>query len=174
MFRTLMVLFALLSPSTQAAEPATIYPRTLLIVSDMEASKRFYGYALGLKLTRDAPIADAVTWKHLGIADTHAARIVVYDTAETLYGKPRESAVIALLQVSDPPLPRRPRAANLMAGDAVMALRTDDIDTVIARLKEIGAIFAVEPVRTPDGLIEMAVLDPDGVRMQINQRPDRE
>lgn len=174
MTRMLMILLAMVAGPAQAAEPAVIYPRTLLIVSDMEASKRFYGYALGLKLTRDAPITDAVTWRHLGIADTHAARIVVYDTAEALYGKPRESAVIALLQVSDPPLPRRPRAANLMAGDAVMALRTDDIDTVIARLKEIGATFAVDPVRTPDGLIEMAVLDPDGVRLQINQRPDRD
>lgn len=174
MIRTLILLFTALAAPARADEPATIYPRTLLIVSDMEASKRFYGYALGLKLMRDAPITDAITWKHLGIADTHAARIVVYDTADALYGRPRESAVIALLQVSDPPLPKRPRAAALMAGDAVMALRTDDIETVTARLKEIGATFAVEPVRTPDGLIEMAVLDPDGVRLQINQRPDRD
>jgi hypothetical protein len=58
-------------------------------------------------------------------------------------------------------------------GEVAMALRTDDIETVIRRLKEIGATFAVEPVRTPDGLIEMAVLDPDAVRLQINQHLDR-
>jgi catechol 2,3-dioxygenase-like lactoylglutathione lyase family enzyme len=162
-----------LAASTALAEPQTILPRNLLIVSNVEASKAFYT-ALGFKVTRDAPVADKITFKHLGIAETHTARIVVLQGDGMLYGAKRESALIALLQVDNPPLPKVTRPANLAVGEVVMALRTDDIETVIARLKALKATFAVEPVRTPDGLIEMAVLDPDGVRMQINQRPDSE
>jgi catechol 2,3-dioxygenase-like lactoylglutathione lyase family enzyme len=166
------VLLTLLVSAAAAAEPQTILPRNLLIVGDMEKSKAFYT-ALGFKVTRDAPIADKITYKHLGIPDTHTARIVVVQGDGMLYGAKRDSAVLALLQVSNPPLPKIKRPTNLAVGEVVMALRTDDIETVIARLKALKATFAVEPVRTPDGLIEMAVLDPDGVRMQINQRPDR-
>jgi len=166
-------LCALLVALPVAAEPQTILPRNLLIVGDMEASKAFYT-ALGFKVTRDAPIADKITYKHLGIPDTHTARIVVLQGEGLLYGVKRESAVLALLQVSNPPLPKITRPSNLAVGEVVMALRTDEIETVIARLKALKAVFAVEPVRTPDGLIEMAVLDPDGVRMQINQRSDSE
>jgi catechol 2,3-dioxygenase-like lactoylglutathione lyase family enzyme len=158
----------------RAQNSEMILPRNLLIVSDLAASKKFYAYGLGMEVTRDAPIADKITYKHLGIADTHTAHIVVLRPSPTLYGAPRESAMLALLQVSNPPLPKIKRPANLAVGEVTMALRTSDIETVIKRLKEIGATFAVEPVRTPDGLIEMAVLDPDGVRMQINQRPDSE
>ena len=157
----------------RADEPKIILPRNLLVVSDIEASKKFYSYALGFEITRDAPITDKITFKHLGIADTHTAHIVVLRASGTLYGVERDSAMLALLQVSNPPLPKIQRPSNLAVGEVALALRTDDIETVIKRLKEIGATFAVEPVRTPDGLIEMAVLDPDGVRMQINQHADR-
>ncbi|MDX2145547.1 MAG: VOC family protein [Rhodospirillaceae bacterium] len=170
---SLVLALGLASP-LQAQNPETILPRNLLLVSDLEASKKFYAYALGLEITRDAPIADKITFKHLGIAETHTAHIVVLRPSPTLNGLPRESAMLALLQVSNPPLPKIQRPANLAVGEVALALRTNDIETVIKRLKEIGATFAVEPVRTPDGLIEMAVLDPDGVRMQINQRPDSE
>lgn len=161
-----------LSVATFAQEPSTILPRNLLIVSNLEASKKFYAYGLGFEITRDAPIADKITFKHLGIADTHTAHIVVLRSRGMLNGVKRDSAMLALLQVGNPPLPKMPRPAKLAVGEVALALRTDDIETVIRRLKEIGATFAVEPVRTPDGLIEMAVLDPDGVRMQINQHED--
>jgi catechol 2,3-dioxygenase-like lactoylglutathione lyase family enzyme len=173
MFLKALLLIAASVTSAQAQNPAMILPRNLLIVSDIEASKKFYAYALGLKIVRDAPIADKITFKHLGIAQTHTAHIVVMEPSKTLYGVDRDRALIALLQVANPPLPKIKRPANLAIGEVAMALRTDDIETVIKRLKEIGATFAVEPVRTPDGLIEMAVLDPDGVRMQINQHVDR-
>ncbi len=165
-----LFLFAL---TARAQEPSTIMPRNLLIVSDIAASKKFYSYALSMKVTRDAPVADKITFKHLGIADTHTAHIVVLEPAKSLYGIDRDRAMIALLQISNPPPPKIKRPANLAIGEVALALRTDDIETVIKRLKEMGATFVVEPVRTPDGLIEMAVLDPDGVRMQINQHADR-
>ena len=166
-------IFITFGVAARAQEPAMILPRNLLIVSDIEASKKFYSYGLGFEITRDAPITDKITFKHLGLADTHTAHIVVLRGKNQLYGVKRESAMIALLQVDNPPLPKIKRPANLAIGEVAMALRTDDIEAVIRRLKEIGATFAVEPVRTPDGLIEMAVLDPDGVRMQINQHEDR-
>jgi catechol 2,3-dioxygenase-like lactoylglutathione lyase family enzyme len=168
-----VVAVAGLSSPALADETHIILPRNLLIVSDIAASKKFYEYALGFTVTRDAPIVDKITFKHLGIADTHKAHIVVLQPDGEMNGVKRESAVLALLHVSDPPLPKVKRTTNLAVGEVVMALRTDNIETVIARLREIGATFAVEPVRTPDGLIEMAVLDPDGVRMQINQHNDR-
>lgn len=159
--------------SGQAADLATIYPRSLIVVSDIEKSKQFYSYGLGWTVTHDAPVDDKITFKHLGIPDTHTARIVVVEPAKSLYGKPREGAVLALLQIDSPKPPKVSAPANLAVGQHVLAVRTDDIKTVIARMKEIGATFAVEPVETPDGLIEMAVLDPDSVRLQINQRLDR-
>ncbi len=82
--------------------------------------------------------------------------------------------MLALLQIDNPKPPKVTGPANLAIGQHVMAVRTDDTKTVIAQRKEIGATFVVDPVETPDGLIEMSVLDPDGVRLQINQRPDRE
>ena len=175
MSRRIAILIAslLAGLGAHAAEPATIYPRSLIVVSDIESSKRFYSYGLGWTVTRDGPIADKITFKHLGIPDTHTARIVVVEPAKSLYGKPREGAVLALLQIDNPKPPKAGAPANLAIGQHVLAVRTDDIKTVIARLKEIGAAFAVDPVETPDGLIEMSVLDPDGVRLQINQRPDR-
>jgi catechol 2,3-dioxygenase-like lactoylglutathione lyase family enzyme len=173
LFFKALIVFAVLAASARAQEPAMILPRTMLVVSNLEASKKFYAYALGMKITRDAPIADKITFKHLGLADTHTAHIVVLEPSKTLYGVDRDRALVALLQVDNPPLPKTKRASNLAVGEVVLALRTDDIETVIKRLKEISATFVVEPVRTPDGLIEMAVLDPDGVRMQINQHADR-
>jgi catechol 2,3-dioxygenase-like lactoylglutathione lyase family enzyme len=171
-FAMMLVVLAGAAPAS-AADLNTIYPRSLIVVSDIDKSLRFYSYALGWKVTRNAPIADTITFKHLGIPDTHTARIAVVEPAKELYGKPRDGAVLALLQIDNPKPPAVTRPANLAVGQHVLAVRTDDIKTVIARLKEIGATFAVEPVETPDGLIEMAVLDPDGVRLQINQRPDR-
>lgn len=173
LFLAIMVAVGLCGPA-HADDSRIILPRNLLIVSDLAASKKFYEYALGFTVTRDAPIADKITFKHLGIADTHTAHIVVLQPDGEMNGVKRESAVLALLQVSNPPLPKVKRPTNLAVGEVVMALRTDNIEAVIARLKEINATFAVDPVRTPDGLIEMAVLDPDGVRMQINQRLDVE
>jgi catechol 2,3-dioxygenase-like lactoylglutathione lyase family enzyme len=171
--KALLAVLCVIAAAAGAAEPQIILPRNLLIVGDIEASKRFYT-ALGFQVTRDAPIADQITFKHLGIPDRHTARIVVLQPSPALYGVARDSAVVALLQVGNPPLPKLTRPAGLAVGETVMALRTDDIETVITRLQELGADFAVPPVRTPDGLIEMAVLDPDGRRMQINQRPDSE
>lgn len=124
-------------------------------------------------MTRNAAIEDKITFKHLGIPETHTARIALVEPAKELYGKARDGAVLALLEVDNPKPPKIIAPANFAIGQHLLAVRTDDIETVISRLKEIGATFAVEPVKTPDGLIEMSVLDPDGVRVQINQRPDR-
>ncbi len=70
----------------QAEDPATVsvMSRMTMVVADIEASKRFYAYGLGWAVTRDAPIADKITFKHLGLPDTHTARIVVVEPGKSL------------------------------------------------------------------------------------------
>ena len=55
----------------------------------------------------------------------------------------------------------------------MMAVRTSDIETVYARLQELGAKFLLHPMKSPDGTqTELVVHDPDGVRIHVVERPD--
>jgi hypothetical protein len=69
--------------------------------------------------------------------------------------------------------PHRPSDVNLVSGEAMMAMRATDIDTVYARLQELDAKILLHPMKSPDGIqIELVVHDPDGTRVHVVERPD--
>jgi catechol 2,3-dioxygenase-like lactoylglutathione lyase family enzyme len=159
-----------------AGEPlAVVFMRTMLVVRDLEASKRFYTRAFGLRVEREVDLDDALTKAQLGIPISRRARFALLVTDGVINGRRRPSASIGLLQLADPastPL-SRPVGEVLAIGEHAMALRTNDIGTVHARLQELGARYAVPPVSTDDGsATELVVYDPDGLRIHVVQRPD--
>ena len=169
-------LFMLAAPAPAAEEPlASVFMRSMLVVRDLETSKRFYTYALGFRVEREIALDNSLTKSQLGIPLSRKARFVLLVADGVINGRKRPSASIGLLQLDNPgsaPL-SRPMNEVLAAGEHVMALRTNNIATVHARLTELGARFAVQPVKTPDGsATELAVYDPDGVRIHVVQRPD--
>jgi catechol 2,3-dioxygenase-like lactoylglutathione lyase family enzyme len=166
----------LASAVTSAAEPlAVTFMRTMVVVRDLTVSKRFYSYAFGLRVERETELEDALTKSQLGIPMSRRARFVLLVSDGVLAGRKRPSASIGLLQLDNPSSGALSRPINevLAAGEHVMALRTNDIAAVHARLQELGARYAVQPVKTPDGsATELVVYDPDGVRIHVVQRPD--
>lgn len=164
-------------PAAQAAdEPlSSVFMRTMVVVRDLERSQRFYTYAFGFRAAREVELADALTKAQLGIPASRRARFVLLTSDGLLGGRARPTASIGLLQLENPsssPL-SRPVDEVLAVGEHVMALRTSDIATVHARLRELGARYAVQPVSTADGTAtELVVYDPDGVRIHVVQRPD--
>jgi catechol 2,3-dioxygenase-like lactoylglutathione lyase family enzyme len=154
---------------------ASSFMRTMVVVRDLEISKRFYSYAFGFRAERETELTDALTKSQLGIPMSRKARFVLLVTDGVINGRKRPSASIGLLQLDNPPSAplSRPVTEVLAAGEHAMALRTNNIATVHARLQELGAHYAVQPVRTPDGsATELVVYDPDGVRIHVVQRPD--
>lgn len=171
-----LVGLSILPTSARATEPlASSFMRTMLVVRDLQATKRFYTYAFGFRVERETRLDDALTKSQLGIPMSRQALFVLLVADAAINGRKRPSASIGLLQLDNPssaPL-SRPMNEVLATGEHAMALRTNDIATVHARLQELGARYAVQPVKTPDGsATELVVYDPDGVRVHVVQRPD--
>jgi catechol 2,3-dioxygenase-like lactoylglutathione lyase family enzyme len=148
-----------------------------MVVADIEASKRFYSYGLGYEVQSDNVIANPVVKTQMGVAQDREVRFAILRSSNVIAGKKREGAQLGLIQVGNPPLPamKRPPGADLASGEAMMAMRTTDIKLVHARLKQLGARILLEPMVSPDGKeTELVVHDPDGVRIHVVQRPDRE
>jgi catechol 2,3-dioxygenase-like lactoylglutathione lyase family enzyme len=173
---SLLALLLTLPSPVWATEPlASSFMRSMLLVRDLPTTKRFYTYAFGFRVEREAPLDDALSKSQLGIPMSRQARFALLIADAVIGGRKRPSASIGLLQLDNPPSAAlsRPRNEVLAAGEHVMALRTNDIATVHARLQELGARYAVQPVKTPDGsATELVVYDPDGVRVHVVQRPD--
>ena len=166
-------------PSLASSADGTIsvMSRMTLVVADMEVSKRFYSYGLGYEVLSDTVITNPVVKTQLGLPSSRTVRFSILRSTHLIEGRRREGAQLGLLQVGKPALPvmRRPRGATLASGEAMMAMRTTDIALVYSRMKELHTHILLEPMRSPDGReTELVVHDPDGVRIHVVQRPDRE
>lgn len=162
------------------ADPAStvsVMSRMTIVVADIERSKRFYAHALGYEVLGDSVITNPVVKVQMGLPPERTVRFAILRSSHLIEGRRREGAQLGLIQVGNPALPvmRRPRGAELASGEAMMAMRTSDITLVRERLHELGARVLLEPMRSADGReIELVVHDPDGVRIHVVQRPDRE
>jgi catechol 2,3-dioxygenase-like lactoylglutathione lyase family enzyme len=183
--RVLMVLWCALSLPVLAQEPiasaaagtVSVMSRMTMVVADIETSKRFYSYGLGYEALSDAVITNPVVKTQMGVAPDRQVRFAILRSSHMIAGKKREGAQLGLIQVGNPALPvmKRPNNADLASGETMMAMRTTNIDLVYARMKELKARILLEPMKSPDGKeTELVVHDPDGVRIHIVQRPDRE
>lgn len=163
--------------SSESDATTSVMSRMTMVVADIEASKRFYNYALGYEVLSDSVITNPVVKVQMGVANDRSVRFAILRSSHIIDGKKREGAQLGLIQVGNPALPAmtRPTGADLASGEAMMAMRTTNIDLVYARLKELKARILLEPMKTPDGReTELVVHDPDGVRIHVVQRPDRE
>lgn len=172
------VFCALLSPKSAIAadeSPISVMSRMTLVVKDADIAKRFYTYALGYEVLADREIDREIVKIQMGVAMDQTIRFVILKSSHEILGKKREGAGLGLIQIGNPapPIMTRPVDADLATGEAMMAVRTSDIETVYERLKELDAKFLLHPMKSPDGTqTELVVHDPDGVRIHVVERPD--
>ncbi len=171
----------MLAVPAAAAEPplpadvVSVLSRTAIVVSDLEASKRFYTRALGYEISFDGDITRPEVIEQLQLAAGQRAWFTVLKSSQVIEGIRRDGAMIGLLSITNPapPVMRRPEGHDLAIGEAMLAVRTTDIATVRARLGELGARILLEPLRSADGKqTELVVHDPDGIRIHVVQRAD--
>lgn len=112
----------------------------MAMVSNMQASVKFYRDALGLKLRFESP-----EWTEF---ETEATTLALH-LAGPPVGKASQSPV---------------------AGSLKMGFNVDDIERAVLTLKERGVRFIQEPTLQPREGIKLAVLiDPDGMAISIAQ-----
>jgi catechol 2,3-dioxygenase-like lactoylglutathione lyase family enzyme len=159
----------------ESVDPTSVMSRMTLVVKDADVAKRFYTYALGYEALADREIDREIVKIQMGVAMDQTIRFVILKSSHEILGKKREGAGLGLIQVGNPapPIMTRPDGAELASGEAMMAVRTSDIETVYARLQELGAKFLLHPMKSPDGTqTELVVHDPDGVRIHVVERLD--
>ncbi|MCC7200601.1 MAG: VOC family protein [Gammaproteobacteria bacterium] len=155
------------------AEIVSTLSRVAILVSDLEASKRFYTYALGYEVSYDGDITRPAVITQLGLAPGQKAWFTVLRSSQVIAGQRQDGAMIGLLTITNPvpPAMQRPTGAALARGEQMFAIRTTDIAQVRARLGELGAPIVLEPMKSPDGKeTELVTRDPDGTRLHVVER----
>ncbi len=161
----------------QTESTVSVMSRMTMVVADAEVSKKFYAYGLGYEVLSDSVMTNPVVKTQMGLPQDRTVRFVILRSSHMIAGKKREGAQLGLIQVGNPALPvmQRPGSADLASGETMMATRTTNIELVYARMKEMKVRILLEPMKSPDGTeTELVVHDPDGVRIHVVQRPDRE
>lgn len=139
-----------------------------LVVTDLERSVRFYTEVLGFIKTRDVVMEGEWIDTIVGLRGVKGRVAFVVPPA----GEPR----LELLCYDRP-------AGKELAENSVpntvgirhLALRVDDMDEMIGRLRAAGVILFSEPVRVPGGVVKhdsgdktlVYFLDPDGVILEL-------
>jgi len=113
-----------------------------MIVSDLEASRRFYGDALGLpEVPRPAAFRFGGAW--FGVGEDSIHLIVQADTTQT----------------DGPP---DPGPGYFHGFSTHCAFEVDDLDGLMTRLAAHGRPVEVGPLRRGDGVRQVYYRDPDG------------
>jgi catechol 2,3-dioxygenase-like lactoylglutathione lyase family enzyme len=161
---------------TRPPLPLSVLLRTAIVTPDLAASRRFYEQGLGLRVRFDGDITRPEVLRQLNLTPGQTAWFVVLEGAKSLRGRAAEGAMVGLLHVDRPALPKplRPAGSVLAAGDAMLAIETEEFAAVESRLRRLGAPVLVEPMRSADGSeVEMVVRDPAGVRVHVLERRAR-
>ena len=141
-----------------------------IVVSDLAVSLEFYTKILGFRETRRASLKGKWIDEIVGLKDVEGE--VAYVVAPA--GEPR----LELLHYKQPS--GEALALNAQAntiGLRHIALRTDDIEAVISRLRDAGVKVFSDAVTVPQGVVEHDAgdkklcyfLDPDGVILELAQ-----
>lgn len=147
--------------------------RTALVVSDIEASKRFYSYALGYTVSYSGDISRPAVLEQLQLDEGREVSFAVLKGATSVKDRELTGAMIGLLHVDNPPLPKmvRPGPDSMATGEGMMAIVSSDIATVYERAMELGVTVLLPPTLSADeSESEMVIYDPDGIRIHVVER----
>ncbi len=153
--------------------------RTALFVSDLDRSSRFYKQGLGYHEVYSAgDLTHEVAHALLGVPVDSAIRYEIVKAEGPNFG------MIGMFEVkpSPPPVSRRKASANV--GEGCLVMLTTDIRAVRDRLVDLGGEIVCEPQRlvvrgtlpgnvqmTGPGNLEMTCRDPDGMLINLIERP---
>ena len=160
---------------TASNEPHAALLRMTLVPADIDRALRFYREVLGYEVSFDGDIARRVNRQLLGLAEGETVRFIVLKGAAEIGGKKVDAAGIGLMAIGGrPTLPvlAQPSSNTFASGQAMMAVVTDDIDAVIARVRAFGAPMLVGPVEAETARgreREIVILDPDNTRIHVVQ-----
>ena len=136
---------------------------TVIVVSDLDASLRFYVDGLGLEVLRDSEVHG--DWPTLFGAESTNLRVVFLGSSDI----PDDTAGVLELNVfpggAVRPVPASPPSAGLF-----MISYFVDVEATLARLEALGLAKDVRHVEqaTPNGSITLAtVRDPDGAAVLL-------
>jgi catechol 2,3-dioxygenase-like lactoylglutathione lyase family enzyme len=124
-----------------------------VIVHDPDLALAFYRDALGLELRNDVGKED-FRWLTVGAASQPDVAIVL---TNYLNGSPADSDALAALV-----------AKGALNG---VHFHTDDLDASFEKLRASGAEIVQEPTDQPWGTRDLAVRDPSGNMVRIDQPP---
>lgn len=145
--------------------------RTALFVSDLDRSSRFYKQGLGYHEVYSAgDLTHEVAHALLGVPVDSAIRYEIVKAEGPNFG------MIGMFEVkpSPPPVSRRKEGVNV--GEGCLVMLTTDIRAVRDRLVDLGGEIVCEPKRlvvrgTGPGNLEMTCRDPDGMLINLIERP---
>ena len=132
---------------------------TGIVVSDMQASLRFYRDLLGLEVWADFEDNSSTVEKVVGVPGAHIWMIKL---------KAADGVSIELLQyLSHPqPVPARTQACDV--GCNHVALQVDDLDALHEKLVAEEIEFNVAPVVSAEGVAKVTYCrDPEGVLLEL-------
>ena len=129
---------------------------------------------LGYDVVFDGDIEHPTNRIVLGLAPEEKARFVILRGDKQIDGQDVQTIGIGLLTIQGREIPdtNMPNDNSIAAGQAMLAMRTDDMDGLVDRARDFGATITVEPVETQTERgteLELVILDPDGVRMHVVQ-----
>ncbi len=127
--------------------------RCFVLIHDPELAVAFYRDALGLEL-RDDVAREDFRWITVGAASQPGVAIVL---TNYLNGSPADVDALEALV-----------AKGALNG---VHFRSDDLDATFERLRASGAEIVQEPTDQPWGTRDLAVRDPSGNLVRIDQPP---
>ena len=147
-----------------------IVKRTTLIVRDIQASRRWYEYVLGMSVWYDSEFVLSGVGLAAGKAGDKTHLMILKCDDPTI-------GMIGLLQWIDPPMPAPPIQYTVGYGNPTFVVATDDANETHRRAEELGTRVHAEPhewsTRGANGkmknFIGISLFDPDGYFFECNQ-----
>jgi len=129
------------------------FSQCFVLIHDPELALAFYRDTLGLELRNDVARGD-FRWLTVGAASQPSVAIVL---TNYLNGSPADHDALAALL-----------AKGALNG---VHFRTDDLDATFAKLQAASAEIVQEPTDQPWGTRDLAVRDPSGNMVRVDQPP---
>ena len=148
-----------------------IIKRTTLIVRDIERSRHWYEYVMGLEVWMDTEVTLGGTGLAAGKAGD-VTHLLIMQAEDPVIG------MIGLLQWVDPPMPAPDEIpTSVTYGNPTFVVSSDDAQTTYERATELGTHVHSEPsewsIRGQNGKMKhflgLSLFDPDGYFYEVNQ-----